>query len=60
MIYNPIFEEEKEKKQELKVLKRAIRVRSQKEYIKQLINRVYNLFQSKQSRLLNSRSMQQL
>lgn len=43
MIYNPIFEEEAEKKEEFSDLKKAIRKRAQKEQIKRAFNRVYNL-----------------
>ena len=41
MIYNPIFEEEKEL--EFKSLKRDIQRRAYKEGIKQLFGRVYNV-----------------
>ncbi len=47
MIYNPIFEEEKEKKIEFKQLKKEIKNRARKEGMKQTIDRVYNLLQKK-------------
>ena len=47
MIYNPIFEEEKEKKLEFKQLKKEIKHRARKESMKQVIDRVYNLLQKK-------------
>ncbi len=47
MIYNPIFEEEKEKKLEFKQLKKEIKNRARKENIKQVVNRVYHLLQKK-------------
>ena len=47
MIYNPIFEEEKEKKSEFKQLKKEIKHRARKESIKQTIDRLYNLLQKK-------------
>ena len=47
MIYNPIFEEEKEKKLEFKQLKKEIKHRARKESMKQTIDRVYNLLQKK-------------
>ncbi len=47
MIYNPIFEEEKEKKLEFKQLKKEIKHRARKEGMKQTIDRVYNLLQKK-------------
>ena len=47
MIYNPIFEEEKEKKLEFKQLKKEIKHRAHKESMKQTIDRVYNLLQKK-------------
>lgn len=47
MIYNPIFEEEKEKKLQFKQLKKEIKTRARKENIKQVIDRVYHLLQKK-------------
>ena len=47
MIYNPIFEEEKEKKLEFKQLKKEIKHRAHKESMKQTIDRIYNLLQKK-------------
>ena len=47
MIYNPIFEEEKEKKLEFKQLKKEIKKRARHESMKQTIDRVYNLLQKK-------------
>ena len=47
MIYNPIFEEEKEKKLQFKQLKKEIKSRARKEGIKQTIDRLYNLLQKK-------------
>ena len=47
MIYNPIFEEEKEKKLEFKQLKKEIKHRARKEGMKQTIDRLYNLLQKK-------------
>ncbi len=47
MIYNPIFEEEKEKKLQFKQLKKEIKHRAHKESMKQTIDRVYNLLQKK-------------
>ena len=47
MIYNPIFEEEKEKKLEFKQLKKEIKHRARKEGMRQTIDRVYNLLQKK-------------
>ena len=47
MVYNPIFEEEVERKKELKELKKEIKKRAHKENISQVINRVYNLLKSK-------------
>ena len=47
MIYNPIFEEEIEKKTELKELKKEIKARARKESLKNAIGRVYNLLQKK-------------
>ncbi len=47
MIYNPIFEEEKEKKLQFKQLKKEIKKRAHKESMKQTIDRVYNLLQKK-------------
>ncbi|MBI1857676.1 MAG: hypothetical protein HYR97_00945 [Candidatus Melainabacteria bacterium] len=58
MIYNPIFEEETEKKSrisELKQLKKAIVKRTHKRTIKQTLDRVYNLLKkSPISNWLNS------
>ena len=47
MIYNPIFEEEKEKKIEFKQLKKEIKHRARKEGMKQTIDRLYHLLQKK-------------
>ncbi len=47
MIYNPIFEEEKEKKSEFKQLKKEIKKRARHENMKQVIDRVYHLLQKK-------------
>lgn len=47
MIYNPIFEEEQERKTEFKELKKAIQVRARKHNIKKTINRVYSLLTRK-------------
>ena len=47
MIYNPIFEEEKERKTELKVLKKEIKTRARKEEINKIISRVFHLLQKK-------------
>ena len=47
MIYNPIFEEEKEKKLEFKELKKEIKHRARKESMKQTVDRIYNLLQKK-------------
>lgn len=47
MIYNPIFEEEKERKTELKVLKKEIKNRARKEKINEVISRVFHLLQKK-------------
>lgn len=47
MIYNPIFEEEKEKKIEFKQLKKEIKNRARKESMKQVVDRVYHLLQKK-------------
>lgn len=47
MIYNPIFEEEIEKKTEFKQLRKAIKRRARKETISSVISRVYNLLTRK-------------
>ncbi len=47
MIYNPIFEEEKERKTELKVLKKEIKNRARKEEINKVLSRVFHLLQRK-------------
>lgn len=47
MIYNPIFEEEIERKVELNQLKKEIKSRARKETIQSAINRVYGLLQKK-------------
>ena len=47
MVYNPIFEEEKERKIQFKELKKEIKKRAHKESIKNTIDRLYNLFQKK-------------
>lgn len=47
MIYNPIFEEELEKKSEFKELKKEIKSRARKESLKGAISRVYGLLQKK-------------
>ena len=47
MIYNPIFEEETERKLEFKQLRKEIKRRARKENINQIINRVYNLLKRK-------------
>jgi len=47
MIYNPIFEEEKDRKLQFKQLKKEIKKRARHENIKQVIDRVYYLLQRK-------------
>ena len=47
MIYNPIFEEEVDKKLQFKQLKKEIKKRARSESIKQTMDRVYNLLQRK-------------
>lgn len=47
MIYNPIFEEETERKNELKQLKKEIKRRARRETISSVISRVYNLLTRK-------------
>jgi len=47
MVYNPIFEEEIERKRELQKLKKEIKTRHRKENLKQVFDRLYNLFQKK-------------
>ncbi|MBI2995617.1 MAG: hypothetical protein HYY52_02785 [Candidatus Melainabacteria bacterium] len=47
MIYNPIFEEEKERKNELKQLKKEIKRRARHDSMKETIDRVYHLLQKK-------------
>ncbi len=47
MIYNPIFEEEVEKKIEFKELKKEIKSRARKEDIKNAIYRIYNMLQKR-------------
>lgn len=47
MVYNPIFEEEAERKTELKKLKKEIKKRARKENINTVITRVYNLLKRK-------------
>ena len=47
MVYNPIFEEEAERKTEFKKLKKEIKNRARKENIGMVINRVYNLLKRK-------------
>lgn len=47
MIYNPIFEEEIERKTEFKQLRKAIKRRARKETISSVISRVYNLLTRK-------------
>ncbi len=47
MIYNPIFEEEAERKSEFKQLKKEIKRRARKENINQIVARVYNLLKRK-------------
>ena len=47
MVYNPIFEEEKEKRLEFRQLKKEIKKRAHKETIKQTIDRIYHLLQKK-------------
>lgn len=47
MVYNPIFEEEMERKVELKKLKKDIKKRARKETINHLIRRVYKLLRRK-------------
>ena len=47
MVYNPIFEEEVERKQELKQLKKEIKKRVRTENMKQVIDRVFHLLQRK-------------
>lgn len=43
MVYNPIFEEEVDRKKELKQLKKEIKSRARKENMKQVIDRVFYL-----------------
>lgn len=47
MIYNPIFEEEKERKLQFKQLKKEIKRRAREEHLRQTITRVYHLLQRK-------------
>ena len=47
MIYNPIFEEEKERKLQFKQLKKEIKKRAHKENINEIMSRVYNLLKRK-------------
>ena len=47
MVYNPIFEEEKEKKLQFKELKKEIKHRARKENMREVIDRVYKLLQKK-------------
>lgn len=58
MVYNPIFEEEtdrKTRKTELNALKKEIKKRARKSQIKRTINRVYNLLKRTPiTNLLNS------
>ena len=47
MIYNPIFEEELDKKIQFKQLKKEIKKRARHASIRQTMDRVYNLLQRK-------------
>ena len=47
MVYNPIFEEEKEKKLQFKQLKKEIKKRARKQKVNTVIDRVYNLLHKK-------------
>lgn len=47
MIYNPIFEEEIERKTKFKQLRKAIKRRARKETISSVISRVYHLLTRK-------------
>lgn len=47
MVYNPIFEEEREKKLQFKELKKEIKHRARKENMREVIDRVYKLLQRK-------------
>ncbi len=47
MVYNPIFEEEKERKLELKELKQEIKKRARQEEINKVMARVFHLLQKK-------------
>lgn len=47
MVYNPIFEEEVERKSQLKQLKKEIKKRARHESMKQVIDRVFHLLQRK-------------
>ena len=47
MVYNPIFEEEREKRLQFKQLRKEIKKRARKENIRQVIDRVYHLLQRK-------------
>lgn len=47
MIYNPIFEEEKEKRIQFKELKKEIKHRARKESISKVISRIFNLLNKK-------------
>lgn len=47
MIYNPIFEEEKERKLQFKKLKKEIKTRARQENIQEVMTRVFHLLQKK-------------
>ena len=47
MIYNPIFEEEFERKTELRQLKKEIKKRAMQENMSSVMSRVYNLLKRK-------------
>ena len=47
MVYNPIFEEEKERKTEFKELKKEIQKRARQEEISKMMTRVFHLLQKK-------------
>ena len=53
MVYNPIFEEEKEKRLQFKKLKKEIKHRARKENLRGVIDRVYKLMQRKPLLTLN-------
>ena len=47
MVYNPIFEEEIERKKEFKQLRKEIKSRHRHETVRQIMDRVYNLLKKK-------------